>query len=859
MGAADMLPNTRLLAAAIEQATECIVITDPAGTIQYVNSAYTDLTGYSAEEAIGKNAHIHKSGKHPASFYADLWTTIRSGQEWHGEMTNRRKDGTLYQDEMRIIPVHDSNRAIIHYIAIKHDVSERREREQDIIRSLEFARSTIDALPSNICVLDENGTIIAVNRAWHEFSAANGMLKADEAHSNRHRGSDEGTNYLAVCDHAVGEDSEEAAAFAEGIRAVLHKDREQFCAEYPCHSPAKKRWFMGRATRFRIDRLVRVLVEHIDITERRQAEDVLLFKNALLEGQTETTLDGIITVDDSDHIVLVNSQFAQQFGIPTEVLRLRDDAVLREFVRRKLDDPQAFFEKIDTLVRSREKARDEIRLKDGKVFDRYSAPLFDSKGQYRGRIWYHRDITDRKVAEARIENLAYYDALTGLPNRFLMSQQIGASLIRALLNRESVAVVFLDIDRFKIYNDSLGHGFGDLLLKEIAGRLRISLPGENCVGRIGGDEFIIGLGNVKGAESVSLTAQLLLQEVSRTLKVQGRIVNLSCSIGISLFPQHAETTGALIANAESAMFAAKDQGRNQIQFFTEEMQARALKRLTLENDMRLALERDQFFLLYQPQMNLASGRISGFEALIRWRHPTLGVLPPNEFIGVAEACGLILPIGEWVLERACAQARQWQLAGLLTGSMAVNVSAAQFSASGLVSFIRAVLDQTGLCAEQLELELTESMLLSDADMTSSVLRDLKTLGVKLAIDDFGTGYSSLNYLKRFRVDKLKIDRSFIAELTADADDAAITKAIISMARSLRLEVIAEGVENDEQLAFLREHQCDEIQGYYIGKPLQAVDVPAFLRHAHERWMKPVEGHRMAPSRASLHRAFRRLG
>jgi EAL domain-containing protein (putative c-di-GMP-specific phosphodiesterase class I) len=262
------------------------------------------------------------------------------------------------------------------------------------------------------------------------------------------------------------------------------------------------------------------------------------------------------------------------------------------------------------------------------------------------------------------------------------------------------------------------------------------------------------------------------------------------------------------------------------------MQAQALKRLTLENDMRLALERDEFFLVYQPQMNIASGKISGLEALIRWRHPAMGVLAPDQFISLAEACGLILPIGEWVLKTACAQARQWQVAGLLTGSIAVNVSAVQFSESGFVPLIQRVLQQARLPAEYLELELTESLLLSHAAMTSSVLRELNDLGVKLAIDDFGTGYSSLSYLKQFRVSKLKIDRSFISELAVNPEDAAITSAIISMARSLRLGVIAEGVENEGQLSFLRDHHCDEIQGYYLSRPLASAAIPDFLRHAH---------------------------
>jgi diguanylate cyclase (GGDEF)-like protein len=818
------------------------------------------LTGYTAEEVVGRNARIHSSGEHPSKFYDLLWATIRAGRVWHGEMTNRRKDGTLYRDEMRISPVVDADGQIIHYIAIKRDVSNKRERDVSIVRALEFAQGTIDALSSNICVLDEVGNIIAVNRAWKEFAGENQNPNATRIEASGDGFFAQGINYLELCERATGEDAEVAIAFASGIRAILRMEQEQFCAEYPCHSPEKKRWFMGRVTRFQTARPVRILIEHIDITERRLAEDALLFKNALLEGQTETTLDGILAVDDANHIFLANSQFAMQFGIPPEILSSGDDLTLRHFIRKSLDDPDVFFKRVAAIVSNRAaKTSDEIRLKNGRIFDRYSAPLSDSNGQYRGRVWYYREITERKASEARIESLAYYDVLTTLPNRYLMQSRLEATLAGSRASGGRAALLFLDLDRFKIFNDSLGHGFGDLLLKEIAGRLQTCLEDEHFIARIGGDEFLIVLDDIEDQEAVSKVAVRVLNSIGRVLEVQGRSINIHCSIGISIFPEHGTNAEELIKNADAAMFRAKDSGRNKYQFFTKEIEAQALKRLTLENDLHLALDRDEFFLVYQPQMNIAQQRISGFEALIRWRHPKLGLTPPDEFIEIAESSGLILPIGEWVLRTACRQARQWQKNGLLTGSIAVNVSAVQFSDSGLVPMIRKVLSETGLRAECLELELTESLLLSHADLTSSVLRELKNLGVKLAIDDFGTGYSSLGYLKRFSVGKLKIDRSFISELTVDADDAAITTAIISMAKSLRLDVIAEGVESEEQLSFLREHGCDEIQGYLLGRPLEAEAIPAFMQHARVRWERQVLKQRMVRAVTHVPRTSRIVG
>jgi EAL domain-containing protein (putative c-di-GMP-specific phosphodiesterase class I) len=311
--------------------------------------------------------------------------------------------------------------------------------------------------------------------------------------------------------------------------------------------------------------------------------------------------------------------------------------------------------------------------------------------------------------------------------------------------------------------------------------------------------------------------------------LQGHSFSISCSLGISIFPEHGADSETLIKNADAAMYSAKEGGRNNFQFFTADMNAEAVKRLTLENGLRSALERKELFLMYQPQMDIVTGKITGLEALLRWQHPELGLVPPDQFIGIAENTGMILPIGEWVLRTACSQARKWQDEGLGPVQVAVNVSAVQFRQEGFCQLIRKVLHETGLAAHYLELELTESLLLANADVTFSVLQELKAMGLTLAIDDFGTGYSSFSYLRQFRVSKLKIDRSFIRDVAVNPDDAAITTAIISMAKNLNLKVIAEGVENEAQLSFLRAHQCDEIQGYYFCKPLRLDEIGDKLR------------------------------
>jgi len=429
------------------------------------------------------------------------------------------------------------------------------------------------------------------------------------------------------------------------------------------------------------------------------------------------------------------------------------------------------------------------------------------------------DISDRKLAEERVQFLAYYDALTGLPNRTLLQDRLAKSLASARRHKEKVALLFLDLDRFKIINDSLGHSFGDLLLQQVAERLKKWARAQDTVARIGGDEFLIALASVNDDSDAAVAAGRIMEAMNSDFVIQGRTFNVSCSIGISLFPDHGADNEALIKNADAAMYTAKESGRNAFRFFSNDMNARVVERLNLEHGLRGALEKNEFFLLYQPQTNVESGEIVGAEALLRWKHPELGLISPDKFIRVAENSGLILPIGEWVLRTACLTARSWQTQGLPAIPVAVNVSAVQFRHESFRDLIRQVLQETGLAPNYLELELTESLLLSNADVTLSVLRALKEMGINLAIDDFVTGYSSLSYLRQFPVSKLKIDRSFIRDVPSNSDDTAIATAIISMAKGLNIKVIAEGVENETQMAFLRHQHCDEVQGYYFSRPL----------------------------------------
>src|ERR1022692_342760 len=439
------------------------------------------------------------------------------------------------------------------------------------------------------------------------------------------------------------------------------------------------------------------------------------------------------------------------------------------------------------------------------------------------------DIDDRKQAEERVQFLAYYDALTGLPNRTLLRDRLANAFAGARRQKYKVALLFLDLDTFKGINDSLGHSVGDLLLQEVAGRLKAWGREQDTVARVGGDEFLIVLTGLEDVMDVAVAAERLMDAMTAEFVVQGHSLSIGCSVGITIYPEHGVDGETLIKNADAAMYSAKQSGRNNFRFFTDDMNAQVVERLTLESGLRLALDKKELFLVYQPQMDVVTGRITGLEALLRWQHPDLGLVAPDKFIRIAENSGLIVPIGEWVISTACRQAQKWQEEGLPAASVAVNVSAVQFRKEGFCEMIRRVLQETGLAPRYLELELTESLLLADADVTLSVIQELKAMGLTLAIDDFGTGYSSFSYLKQFRVSKLKIDRSFIRDVAVNPDDAAITTAIISMAKSLNLKVIAEGVEDEAQMSFLRAHQCDAIQGYYFSKPLAVEKVADQLR------------------------------
>ena len=457
-----------------------------------------------------------------------------------------------------------------------------------------------------------------------------------------------------------------------------------------------------------------------------------------------------------------------------------------------------------------------------------AAPIHDRSGRVIGAVIVFHDVSAARAMSLQMTHTAHHDVVTGLPNRLLLNDRITQSIALAHRQSRPFAVLFLDLDHFKNINDSLGHAGGDELLQSVSTRLLAGVRSSDTVSRQGGDEFAILLPEITHTEDAATCASKILVALNAPYVIGARTVHVGASIGISLYPRDGGDSETLLKSADMAMYHAKERGRGNFQFFEGAMNLKAVERQSVESELRRALENQEFLLYYQPKVNLDTGDITGVEALIRWQQPERGLVPPSEFVSIAEDCGLIVPIGRWVMREACTQARAWQDAGLQHLRMAVNVSAIEFRAKGFVEYVRKILSETGLQARYLVLELTERVLMENAESTAVLLAELKTMGVHLAVDDFGTGYSSLSYLRQFPIDVLKIDQSFIQKITSNLNDSTIIAAIIAMGRSLRHIVIAEGIETQEQIAYLRSQHCEEGQGFLLGPPVDAGDFGLLL-------------------------------
>lgn len=562
-----------------------------------------------------------------------------------------------------------------------------------------------------------------------------------------------------------------------------------------------------------------------DVLERKKSELAHFNETEHAQITLQSIGDGVISTDIHGDITYMNAaaermtgwQLIEAKGMPfSQIFNIVDSVTripLRNAINLAITENKTVGLSTDSVLLRRDGS--EIFIEDS------TSPIRTATGRVTGAVIVFRDVTEVRNTVQKMAHLAQHDYLTGLPNRLLLHDRLNQTISHARRRQQKMAVLFIDVDRFKHINDSLGHLIGDKLLQSITQRFSVCLRDSDTVSRLGGDEFVVLLANTENSEAAAHSAQKILAAQTEAHHILKHELKITLSIGISMYPEDGKTAETLLRNADAAMYHAKEKGRNNFQFFKQDMNENARKRQNLENSLREALLRQEFVLYYQPKVNLESGVITGVEALLRWRHPVRGLLSPKHFVGIAEESGLIIGIGQWMMREACWQTQYWQDAGLLPTPIAVNVSAAEFHREDFVTNVRNILSETGLDPHYLEIELTEGILIEDIESSMAILNSLKAMGVQLAIDNFGSGYSSLSYLRHLPINTLKIDQTFVQEITTHAIDASVVSAVIGIGKSLKLRVSAKGIENRKQLAFLKARDCEEGQGYLFSGPVNA--------------------------------------
>jgi diguanylate cyclase (GGDEF)-like protein/PAS domain S-box-containing protein len=776
-----------------------VIVVDLSGHIRVANRAAATMLGHDERTLVGRHMRdmLAPDEKISTGRIVHSAGTLEQSMRW------RAADDRILDVAVSSSYVRDAEHNPVGVVYAASDVTERRRAEQRLRESEERYRQLFEANPLPMWVYDRDTLrFIEVNQA-----------------AERHYGYSR-REFQAM---TIGDirPPDELPRMRETLESLGPRSEGHIFR----HRKKDGSVFEAEVTSFEFDSGARRarLVIAVDVTERRQAERLLRESEQRYRLLFERNLAGVFRTTLDGRVLECNEALARTFGYdaPAELLAQPAEAVYehpeeRHRLMSRVRE-QGTLSNVEVRMRRRDGTPiwvlENITLLEGDILE--------------GTII---DITDRKTAQEQMEYQAYHDVLTGLPNRLLFRDRIGVALAHAKRHRSAAAVMFLDLDQFKIVNDSLGHTIGDALLQAVAARLVASVRGHDTVARMGGDEFTVLLSDVVDSTNAATVAQKILEAVSYPMVVDGHELFVTTSIGIALYPGDGTDAETLLKNADRAMYHAKEQGRNNYQFASVAALEATTGRLSLERSLHHALDREEFVVHYQPMINIATGATIGAEALIRWNHPERGQMLPDEFIGIAEDCGLIHAMGEWVLRTACAQMKRWHDGGRRDLRLAVNLSPRQFQQHNLASMIEDVLRETGYPGERLDIEITESTAMQHAEMSLAIMSRLKEMGIRISIDDFGTGYSSLSYLKRFPIDTVKIDQNFVHDLgSGESSGGAIISAVISMARALNLNVVAEGVENEEQLDFLRRENCEAIQGFFCSAPLPAAEFEATLR------------------------------
>jgi PAS domain S-box-containing protein len=808
----------------LENIQESYYELDLDGNLTFVNNAVCRNIGYSKDELIGMNYRQYTEKEELQRVfqaYSKVYTTGEPLDEFGWRIT--RKDGTKMYIEGSVALKKDSEGKPIGFKGIHHDITERKQMEEELRQSEEKYRTIIETIQDGYYEIDLAGKYTFVNDVICEHL----QYSKEEliGKSNRQYQTEANAKKAYKIFTEVLITGNPVKAFE---MEVIRKDGTIQISEV---SISLIRDTKGNPIAFR--------GTSRDITERKRLEEQLRQSQQELQTLTDVSPIAICWADMQGNIQYNNRKFRELFGYT-----IKDIPNIDAWRSLAYPDP-AYREQVPSLIGLLTEARKQgkeagsievaITCKDGSIRHVLQAGAFTSN---RILVTY-ADITERKQMEKQLSHMATHDTLTGLPNRLMFNQLLAHAIQTARRHKRQFAVLFIDLDRFKIINDTMGHVAGDQLLQEIAARFKQSMRAadvvgrlegdDDVVGRLGGDEFVILIEEVQELSQISTVAQKILSTTIKPIVLLGKECRVTASIGISIYPNDGEDEQTLMKNADMAMYHAKEEGKNNYQFYSKDIQSQSIEQFSIETNMRFALERNEFSLLYQGKLDFKTGMITGVEALLRWQNPYLGSVTPTQFIPVAEETGLIVPIGRWVMKTVCAQNVVWQRQGLPPVCMSVNLSLRQLMDDKLLDDIKAALEDSGMAPNLLELEITESIIMHNPAHLIAVLTKIKEMGVRLALDDFGTGYSSLAQIKHFPIDTLKVDRSFIRNLPQNSEDRTIIEAIIAMGKTLSLTVVAEGVETQEQEDFLREHICDEMQGYYFSKPIMPDQFGELLR------------------------------